>query len=63
MEYYFSEVCDTEIITFVVNGSLKLTILQEYIQVRRRNIALFRVVDLQFNSIYLTMVILKLWVA
>ena len=54
-----------EIVTFVINGSMKLTILldrQKLIQVRSRSGVLCRDFDLKFNGIHLAQVILKLWV-
>ena len=61
------KICDVEIeiVTFVINGSVKLTVppdRQKYVQVRSRSDALCRVFDLEFNLIHLAQVILKLWV-
>ena len=56
---------EIEIVTFVINGSVKLTVppdRQKYMQVRSRSVAFGRVFDLEFNGIHLAQVILKLWV-
>ena len=57
---------EIEIVTFVINGSVKLTVLTDrqwqwqWIQVRSRSIALCRVFDFEFNGIHLAKVIHKL---
>ena len=61
------KICDVEIeiVTFVINGSVKLTVppdRQKKFQVRSRSVALCRVFDLEFNGIHLAQVILKIWV-
>ena len=61
------KICDVEIeiVTFVRNGSVKLTVppdRQKLIKVRTRSVALCRVFDLEFKGIHLSQVILKLWV-
>ena len=66
--YLGMKVCDMEIeiVTFVVNGSVKLTIppegQQDKIHVRSRIVALCHIFDLKFNRIHLTQVVLKIWV-
>ena len=61
------KVCDmeVEIVTFVVEGSLQLTVTldrQELIQVGSRGVALCRVFELKLSGIHLTQIILKIWV-
>ena len=56
------KICDIEIaiVTFVINGSVKLTVPS--IDRRNRSVALCRVYDLKFNGVHLAKVILKIWV-
>ena len=56
---------EIKIVTFVINGSMNLTIppdRQQKIQVRSRSVALCRFFDLKVYGIHLSQVILKLLV-
>ena len=56
---------EVEIVMFVLKGREQLTVpsdRQEYIKVGSRGVALRRVIYLKLSGIYLTKVILKIWI-